>query len=146
MSYCKQTMLLISEQVDDHAAGHIKAAIALIDELEKASIADRLTNETAHNTINELAATVDRLTKAADRLAYEIAHHPSETDFKSFGPMMDVMNETPQQSLAEHDAEVAKKAILAAIEDYNREYCGQGVTRWLDAFSVDYAKRVKRGE
>ena len=38
--------------------------------------------------------------------------------------------------------EIKADAIMSAVEEYKREYCGQGIERML----TDYAERVRKGD
>lgn len=52
-------------------------------------------------TYEELQAQVEALKAAAQQLSFEIAHDPSEPEFKSFGRLQDVMAATPVACLAQ---------------------------------------------
>ncbi len=54
---------------------------------------------------NALAAQIEVLKASAQQLSFEIAHDPSEPEFKSFGRLQDVMAATPATCLAPVQAE-----------------------------------------
>jgi len=97
---------------------------------------------------NELAAMVERL---RDVVLEEVLEWVDGNDELLVRRIWDslrlkMLEISPQQSLAEHDAEVARNAILAAAEDYRKEYMGQGAERLLTEFADIYAKRIKEGK
>lgn len=88
----------------------------------------------------ELLATVERLRDAMD-IIRQIANHPPQ-DKAILKKAIDALEATPPTNLNAVRREVAKEAILAAIEDYKREYCGQGIEALLSSFADIYpAKR-----
>lgn len=104
--------------------------------------------------IDELAATVERLREALDELQDnstgvavlhmngDIATWDSLRQGGHFESWLMAFDETPRQNLNAVKRGVAKEAILAAIEDYKREYCGQGIEALLSSFADTYpAKR-----
>ena len=94
----------------------------------------------------EMAATVDKLRDFADKV-----HHWNEctSEYRiNYGSNGErdyyrdmagaALEATPASNLNAHNREVAREAIIAAIDDYKREYCGQGIEALLSSFADIY--------
>lgn len=91
---------------------------------------------------NELVAHVGRLRD------FIKAIHAYTDDEKLMRLVDDMLNQTPQQSLADRDAEVARKAFIdgfySSADGFNGQWVGD--KNDLDKLANEYAERVKRGE
>lgn len=118
----------------------LKIANNRIDELENYNLA--LANE-SHNKSDrigrlerenqELAAHVERMRDALHKVLddSEIGVVPKS----HLNSIEHLLKSAPQQSLAEHDAEVARKAFVAGLNSAD-----------TGDMAKEYAERVKRGE
>lgn len=93
----------------------------------------------------ELEAEVERLREQLSVMAAQHrcgCGHPACNRCRDDVDNRDVLRATPRQNLNAVRREVARESILAAIEDYKREYCGQGIEALFSSFADIYpAKR-----
>jgi hypothetical protein len=85
-----------------------------------------------------LAAQVGMLKASAQQLSFEIAHGPSEPEFKSFGRLQDVMAATPVACLAQVRADAVEK--FAA-----RPFTGNDYLHFnLSEYAKQYVERIRQ--
>ena|SRR5690554_6284797 len=100
----------------------------------------------AMELIKQQAAEIDALKAHVEQLcaALKHLHHNAKASGAEMGLALDVAEETlestPQQSLAERDAEVARKAFIAGCS-YGEKYGIFGRDKQADK----YAQRIKDG-
>ena len=103
---------------------------------------------------DELSATVERLRNAIEYCTSYLDENKLNTigsRSKAHNELHTALQLTPQQSLAEHDAEVARKAFEAGAkwwsELFNNISCSKKVyTNGASEAANEYAKRIKDGE
>lgn len=91
---------------------------------------------------DELASTVERLRLPMIEFIRKCDAGEARSK-RSYSEMKAAIEETPQQNLANRDAEVARKGYLAGIADRSCEYMD---TQQVESSANEYADRVKRGE
>lgn len=90
-------------------------------------------------------ADLVRELQACQNVLHTLAHHGEVTAAYADDAKV-VLNRTPSASLAERDAEVARKAILAARDDYRSEYMGQSIDDLLESFAEAYATKIRSNQ
>lgn len=98
-----------------------------------------------------LAAHVERFNSIMANIHTECDYGGESDDDPIPSVLWDLYRETPQQSLAERDAEVARKAILTTLEQPDYVVARLPDSVWvssvdIERFANEYAERVKRGE
>jgi FtsZ-binding cell division protein ZapB len=83
----------------------------------------------------------DELKAHCERLKSTLidCHNAHDTFYIEQPDTCKVIDSTPAQSLAE----IKAQAIEEAIEDYRKEYCGQGIESWLSGFASNLRKEAE---
>lgn len=111
--------------------GKITAADAIIVDGKIVTKADYLA----------LSAQVGVLKAAAQQLSFEIAHDPSEPEFKSFGRLQDVMASTPTACLAQVQAEAGRAGFLAGSRVDSQTMSEDEFYKAVDEYTVNILNR-----
>lgn len=116
--------------------------------LERDLQLERELHHATESGITELAATVERLRKAIEYCTTYLAENKLNSigyGSKAHTELTDALESTPHQSLAEHDAEVARVAYLACAEEYGLAYA-HASKEGIERSANQYAQRIKAGD
>lgn len=106
---------------------------------------DRLENE-----CDELDTKIEQLDYHCHALAATIESlRDAFTKATTLGHMEQAFRETPQQSLAEHDAEVARRAFIACFKETTERFNGDWYDeceKELESYANEYANKIKAGD
>lgn len=99
----------------------------------------------------ELSATVERLQKLFKTVRLDLIKLGAHTNYITALDSDLTKLSTPQQNLAEHDAEVVEKAILSILEmDHSYIQTDEGQFAYfeygIEAHAKDYAQRIRDGK